>query len=95
MTLSPAAFQLAAFVAITTGAACLYLGAPNQRWLSRPLSAWPSRVAGAALLLLSVFLWSRAVQLSTAIFVTLTLIMLLFIVFPCLGALRAVIRNAP
>ncbi|MBM3577465.1 MAG: hypothetical protein FJX40_07330 [Alphaproteobacteria bacterium] len=95
MNLSPAAVTIAALVAIVAGAACFYLGAPNQRWLSRRLPAWPSRIAGAALLFLGVLLWSQVVQLSTAIFATLVLIMLLFIIFPCLGALRTVVRNAP
>jgi len=95
MNLSPAAMQLAAGTAITMGAAGLYLGARNQRWLSRPLPGLWSGVAGAALLLLGVFLWSQVVQLSTAIFAALVLIMLLFIIFPALGALRTFIRNAP
>jgi hypothetical protein len=34
----------------------LYLGAQNQRWPSRPLPGLWSGVAGAALLLLGVFL---------------------------------------
>ncbi|PPC95535.1 MAG: hypothetical protein CTY36_12050 [Methylocystis sp.] len=95
MNLSPAAIQFAACAAIATGAAGLYLGAQNQRWLSRPLPALWSGLAGAALLPLGVFLWSQTVQLSTAIFATLVLIMLLFIVFPCVGALRTFIRKAP
>ncbi|TLG75091.1 hypothetical protein [Methylocystis sp. B8] len=95
MNLSPAAVTIAALVAIVAGAACFYLGAPNQRWLPRRLPSWPSRVACAALLFLGVFIWSQAVQLSTAIFATLALTMLLFIIFPWLGALRTVIRNAP
>ncbi|MFO1103170.1 MAG: hypothetical protein U1E20_09740 [Methylocystis sp.] len=95
MDLSPAAFQSAACVAIASGAASLYLGAPNQRWLSRRLSAWPSRAAGAALLLLGVVLWRETVQLSTAIFAAFALTMLLFIIFPCLGALRTIVGKAP
>ncbi len=95
MNLSPAAIQFAACAAIATGAAGLYLGAQNQRWLSRPLPAPWSGLAGAALLLLGVFLWSQVVQLSTAIFAALVLIMLLLIAFPCLGALRTLIRNTP
>jgi len=94
MNLSPASIQFIAVVAIVAGAACFYLGAPSQRWLPRRLAPWPSRIAGAALLFLGVLVWSQAVQLSTAIFATLALTMLLFIVFPCLGALRAVVRNA-
>jgi len=95
LNLSPEALQFAACAAIATGVASLYLGAQNQRWLSRPLPGLWSGVAGAALLLLGVFLWSQTVQLSTAIFGTLVLVMLLFIAFPCLGALRTFIRNAP
>jgi hypothetical protein len=94
MNLSPAAVQFIAVVAIIAGAACFYLGAPNQRWLPRALHASSSLVAGAALLFLGVLVWSQAVQLSTAIFATLALTMLLFITFPFLGALRAVVRNA-
>jgi hypothetical protein len=94
MSLSPAAFQASALAAVMTGAASLYLGAPNQRWLSRRLPAWPSRVAGAVLLLLGVVLWRETIQLSTAIFATLVLTMVLLIVFPSLGALRTIIRNA-
>jgi hypothetical protein len=95
LNLSPEALQLASSIAVATGAASLYLGAQNQRWLSRPLPGLWSGVAGAALLLLGVFLWSQTVQLITAIFGTLALIMLLFIAFPCLGALRTFIRKAP
>jgi hypothetical protein len=95
LNLSPEALQLASSIAVATGAASLYLGAQNQRWLSRPLPGLWSGVAGAALLLLGVFLWSQTVQLITAIFGTLTLVMLLFIAFPCLGALRTFIRKAP
>lgn len=94
MSLSPASFQFAACIAIVSGAVSLYLGAPNQRWLSRRLPEWKSRVVGAALLLLGVVLWRETVQLSTAIFATLVLTMLLFIVFPCLGALRTIVGNA-
>lgn len=94
MSLSPASFQFAACAAIASGAASLYLGAPNQRWLSRRLPAWTSRVIGVALLLLGTVLWRETVQLSTAIFATLVLTMLLFIVFPCLGALRTIVGNA-
>lgn len=93
MSFSPVAFQLAAFIAIATGAASLYLSAPNQRWLSRPLPAQQSRVVGAALLLLGGQFWSQAFQLSTAIFITLTLSMILFIIFSCLGALSILFRN--
>ncbi|MGD9540907.1 hypothetical protein [Methylocystis sp.] len=95
MNLSPAAYQFAACVAIASGAASLYLGAPNQRWLARRLPARASRAAGVALQLLGVVLWSEAVQLSTAIFATLVLTMLLLIVLPCLGVLRTILGNAP
>ncbi|MGD9544276.1 MAG: hypothetical protein AB7F41_08480 [Methylocystis sp.] len=95
MNLSAATLQFAACIAIATGAVSLYLGAPNQGWLSRALPAWPSRVAGAASLLLGALLWRQTVELSTAIFATLALTMLLFIAFPCLAALRTVIGNAP
>lgn len=93
MNLSPATFQLAAFVAIATGAASLYLSAPNQRWLSRTLPAWPSRIGGMALLVLGGWLWGQTLQLSTAIFATLTLSMVLLILFPCLGALPVLLRK--
>lgn len=92
MNLLPAAVQLKAFVAVAAGAVCLYLGAPNQRWISRP---WPrpSRIVGAALVLLGGWLWGRTLQPATAIFVTLTVSMVLFILFPCLGALPILRRN--
>jgi hypothetical protein len=95
LNLSPEALQFVSSIAVAMGAASLYLGAQNQRWLSRPLPGLWSGVAGAALLLLGVFLWSQTVQLTTAIFGTLALVMLLFIAFPCLGAVRTFIRNAP
>lgn len=95
MNLSPAAFQFGACVAIAAGAASLYLGAPNQRWLARRLPAWRSRVLGAALLLLGVVLWRAAVELSTAIFATLVLTMLCLMMFPCMGAIRTIIGKAP
>ncbi|MFO1125089.1 MAG: hypothetical protein U1E25_07290 [Methylocystis sp.] len=95
MSLPPAALQFAACIAIIAGVVGLYLGAPNQSWLSRPLPALRSRVAGASLLLLGVFLWRETVQLSTAIFATFVLTMLLFIILPCLGALRSLIGKTP
>lgn len=95
MNLSPEALQCAGCAAIAVAAACLYLGAPNQRWLSRPPPSRASFVVGAALALLGVALWSQSVQLSTAIFATLAMLMLFLIVFPCLAALRAIVRNAP
>jgi hypothetical protein len=94
MSLSPPAVQFAACVAIASGAASLYLSARNQRWLSRALPARPSRIVGVALVLFGAVLWSQAVQLSTAIFATLALTMLLLIVFPCLGALRTIAGSA-
>lgn len=93
MNLSPAAVQLAAFVAIATGAASLYLSAPHQRWLSRPLPPRPSRIGGMALLWLGGWLWGHTLQLPTAIFATLTLSMVLLILFPCLGALPILLRR--
>ncbi|MBM3552327.1 MAG: hypothetical protein FJX45_11270 [Alphaproteobacteria bacterium] len=64
MNLSPAAFQIAACVATASGAASLYLGAPNQRWLSRRLPARLSRISGAALLLIGVALERFAITLT-------------------------------
>ncbi len=94
MHVSPAFIQFAACFAIATGVASLYLGAPNQRWLSRSLPARPSCVVGAALLVVGVVLWSQTVQLSTALFGALALSMILLVIFPCLGALRTIIGSA-
>lgn len=69
------------------GCAGIYLASPNQRWLARP---WPRPIAAAGGLLLAVglgVLW-QVMQGVAAAFTFAASVMLLFVVFPYLGAWR-------
>lgn len=87
------AFHIMALGSTCVGAACIYLAAPRQQWLSRPLPVAPGRLGGGIMLLLGCLLWSRILHPATAIFATLTVAMVLFILFPPLAALSAALRK--
>lgn len=84
----------AAFLLSLAGALALYLAAPHQSLLAR---AWPARLrwAGVGLLLISLAMWLEAWRPLAAVFTFCTLLMLLFTVLPCLGALRRLLQRHP
>lgn len=70
------------------GSLALYLASPNQRWLARPLTGRPARVAACILLALGLLNLLQVLQTVPAVFVFVTWAMLLFVLWPYLGALR-------
>lgn len=88
-----AVIHAAALLLTVSGAACLYLGAPRQRWAARPWPAAPSRIFGAALILLGWGAWRTMLQPETSTFTSLAVAMALFIAFPGIAALAALIRK--
>lgn len=84
---------LTGLIAGLAGSACLYLASPNQRWWGTALPVMPARVAGAALIALAWLGLASAMQLLTASFVLITLLMLVFAVLPYVGALRGMRRE--
>ncbi|MFC5359347.1 hypothetical protein [Azospirillum himalayense] len=76
---------LAATMAGITG---FYLSAPRQQWLTRPLAARRSRVAGTLALLEGWLLWSVVMHPVTALFTSLTVAMLLLTILPFAAAAR-------
>ena len=75
-------FGFLAFMLTLAGAASLYLGSRHQQWRSTPLSHKFSIPLSALLLLLALGVWIRATQPLTGTFIFLTLLMLLWSVFP-------------
>lgn len=62
-----------------------YLSSPRQQWLDKPL---PGRLARALLLIVAYLLWLRVMHGAAAFFVLLSIIMLLFAIFPALSLLK-------
>lgn len=85
--------QLMAFSCTAMGSLFLYLSAPRQQWLEAPWPPLSSRIAGAALLVIGLLLWSVATHPVTAIFTSLTVTMTLLIVLPFASALPALLRR--
>lgn len=82
------AFHGLALAATVAGIVCLYLSAPRQQWLSRPLAGRRSRVVGALALLEGWLLWSTVMHPVTALFTSLTIAMLAFTILPFAAAVR-------
>lgn len=80
-------------IAATAGCISLYLSSPHQRWRQQPWSAQPARSTGLLLLALSLTLLWQAMQAVAAVFTLLHWAMLLFILFPYLGALFTLRRK--
>jgi hypothetical protein len=79
------------------GCACVYLASPNQCWRAAPWSAkanWTVRAGGALLLIVALAALLRVLQAPAACFVFAHWLMLLFVLFPYLGALFRAHRNA-
>lgn len=69
------------------GAALLYLQAPRQAWLRRPLPLVTARLGGIASLLIGLLVWQTMTNPVTGFFIQLTLLMLAFAAFPWLALL--------
>ena len=78
---------IAAGLCLTLGAVLLYLASPNQRWLAAPLGTAGRWGGWAALAVGQLLLW-RIMGVATAIFTSLTLLMLWWSVVPLAVAWR-------
>lgn len=81
-----------ALAATVAGAACLYLTAPRQLWLPRALSAGSGRTVGMAGLLEGWLLWAVLLHPATALFVSLTVAMVMFTALPFIAAAGSMAR---
>jgi hypothetical protein len=77
------------------GSAALYLASPHQRWLATPWPRGRARVAGSLLLAAGLAAMLHTLQPAAGVFVFLHWLMLLFVAFPYLGALRGTHRKTP
>jgi len=77
-----------AFLLTLAGAACFYLGFRHQRWRNGSLPRKMTLPLSVLLLILALAGWTQATRPDTGTFIFLTLLMLLWSVFPFLG-LRA------
>jgi FtsH-binding integral membrane protein len=75
------------------GCVGIYLASPNQRWRAAPWPATPARGAGAALLVAGLAALLQPLKAPAATFVFVHWLMLLFTLFPYLGALRHACRK--
>lgn len=79
----------------TAGSVALYLSVRHQQCLARPLPARPARVAGFALLAVSLPAFLQVMQAVVAVFVLVTWAMLMCVALPHLDALRMICRRPP
>lgn len=77
----------------TAGSASIYLASPNQRWLVAPWPARHARTAGTLLLAAALIVLLQVLRPAAGCFVFLHWLMLLFVLFPYLGALRSARRR--
>ncbi len=77
-----------ALATTTAGSVCIYLAAPRQQWLPRPLSARPGRIAGTVALVAGWLSWSVVLHPVTALFTSLTVSMALFTALPFAAVAR-------
>lgn len=82
-----------ALTAALTGCACLHLASPNQRWRLAPLPSRPAQGAGLALLVMSWLGLRQDMQTITATFTLASMLMLIFVLLPYLGAFIAMKRD--
>lgn len=75
------------------GGASVYLASPNQRWRTAPWPTRPARAAGALLLAAGLFVLLQVLRPAAGSFVFVHWLMLLFVLFPYLGALRGARRE--
>lgn len=71
-----------------TAALCFYLSAPRQQWLSTALPGRIGRLASGVLLIIAYLLWNRLMHGAAAFFVLLSIVMLLFAIFPLLSLFK-------
>jgi uncharacterized membrane protein len=79
-------FILIGLLAILPGCVAIYLASPNQCWLARPWPARRARIAGLLLWIGGLAALLQALQPAAAGFVFSHWLMLLFVLFPYLGA---------
>ncbi|WP_459908746.1 hypothetical protein [Caballeronia sp. HLA56] len=82
-----------AFLSLTIGTLLLYLCAKNQTWLQKPLPAIPTRIGGAASMLAALVLWTNSMQPIAGVFLFVTAAIVMFVVYPYLGALRSILKQ--
>lgn len=78
----------------TAGCASVYLASPNQRWRDAPWPARPARAAGALLLAAGLVVMLQVLRPAAGSFVFVHWLMLQFVLFPYLGALRSARRGS-
>ncbi|NML26211.1 hypothetical protein [Zoogloea dura] len=83
---------LLALATALAGCTCIHLASPNQRWRHTPLPAGPARGLGALLLAASWRGFAELMQATPATFTFATVLMLLFVLLPYVGALIAMRR---
>jgi uncharacterized membrane protein HdeD (DUF308 family) len=76
------------------GGASVYLASPNQRWRHNHWPARPARAAGALLLAAGLLVLLQVLRPAAGSFVFVHWLMLLFVLFPYLGALRGTCRES-
>lgn len=76
------------------GGAGIYLASPNQSWRAAPLPSQPAITGGLLLLGAGLAALLQDLHAATAVFVFVHWLMLLFVLFPYLGALRSALRES-
>ncbi len=84
---------LFALLPLLLGAVSLYLASANQCWRTTSLPAYSSRMFGIILLAIGLLALLKVLQPAAAAFVFVHWLMLLFVIFPYLGALRLARRR--
>lgn len=80
-------FTLIGLLTSLLGSTAIYLASPNQRWRAAPWPARPARTAGILLLAAGLIALLQAMRPAAGSFVFVHWLMLLFVLFPYLGAL--------
>lgn len=88
-------FTLIGLLAPLLGSTALYLASPNQRWLATPWPARPARAAGGLCLAVGLHALLQTLQAAAGVFVFVTWLMLLCVLFPYIGALRFAYGGKP
>lgn len=86
---------LIGLLASLLGSATLYLASPHQRWLAAPWPRGLARAAGSLLLAAGLAAMLQSLQPAAGVFAFFHWLMLLFVAFPYLGALRGTHRKKP
>lgn len=80
-------FTLIGLLTILSGSTAIYLASPNQRWLAVPWPARPARTTGILLLVAGLIALLQTLRPAAGTFVFVHWLMLIFVLFPYLGAL--------